>query len=87
MREEQIEAILKVLHPTHGSSFKWIQSKLKMDEKQLTSIMSDLLKEGLITNGTCDESACSACSVGCKEIKANDLMMYTITKKGLETIK
>lgn len=87
MKEKQMNAVLKVLHPTQGSSFKWIQSKFKMEEDQLSSILLDLLKQGLISNGTCDDSACSACSGGCKDLKANDLVMYTITKKGLETRK
>ncbi len=87
MSEEQKSAILKLLHPTQGSSFKWIQSKLNIEEEKLRIVMTDLLKQGLISNGMCEDSACGACSGSCDSLKNSELVMYTITKKGMELRK
>jgi hypothetical protein len=85
MSEEYKTAILKLLHPTQGSSLKWIQSKLKIEEEKLNILIKDLLKQGLISNGMCDDSACGSCGGSCDSLKNSELMMYTITKKGLES--
>lgn len=85
--DEENRVILRSLHTTQGSSFKWIQSKTNYDETLISERLKGLLKQGFVSNGSCDDSACKSCSGGCEGMQMMDLVMYTITKKGEEWLK